>query len=424
MNILITDYYCASNRGDAAILEGVIAGIKKYFPNAEITVMTNYPNSARFINQIDTVKQSLVPFRCASFKKNISFFYILIGTVFGRFGIVFPWMKTIEKRLSLEKYMEADFIVSTGGSFLNDFYAPANIGRLFGLYFAKLLKRPVILYAQSIGPLNKTLYRQITKYILNKVDLIILRDSKSKEILDSVGIKKPFIYITADAAFTMPLITTKKMQPLRHENILPLSKKKDRLRISISVREWNYSVCDNKQYIKVIAALADWLIAKKNADIIFVSTCTGLDGYYYDDRIVACKIINCMRKKYHRENNPVVLYGEYMPQELSTIYGSMDLHIGTRMHSNIFAILAKTPVVAIQYEFKTSELMKLFELDDYVINMDNIEIEHLKKKVNKALTNLEQLKDQINVKLPGIKCKSEYSAKLIFDLIKNKKLKQ
>jgi len=37
-NILITDYYSASNRGDAAILEGELAVFKERFPDADITV--------------------------------------------------------------------------------------------------------------------------------------------------------------------------------------------------------------------------------------------------------------------------------------------------------------------------------------------------------------------------------------------------
>lgn len=39
MNILVMDYFAVSNRGDAAILEGVYQSLIKVYPDANITVM-------------------------------------------------------------------------------------------------------------------------------------------------------------------------------------------------------------------------------------------------------------------------------------------------------------------------------------------------------------------------------------------------
>lgn len=422
MKILIVDYYCASNRGDAAILEGVIASLRKYFPDTQITVITNYPSSARIINQVNSLKQVMVPFKWTNLRKNIACIYALVAAVFSRRGIILPGMQIVREKLLLEPYIEADLVVSTGGSFLNDFYAPGNLGRLWGLYFAKLLGKSVVLYAQSIGPLNRTPYRQVARYVLNKVDLITLRDSRSKEILKSIGVNKPPIYVTADAAFTMPLISLKPIQLWRYEDNIPMDNLG--LKVSISVRKWHYYTISNghKRYVATIAALADWLISEKNAQIIFISTCTGFDGYHNDDRIVAHEVVECM--KYRKKKNPLILCSEYTPQELSAIYGYIDLHIGTRMHSNILAMLSGTPLVAVQYEFKTAELMRVFGLEDYLLDINHIKFEDLIEKVDKALANREQIKNQISSKLPEIKIKSQRSAQLIFDLVKGKGVKK
>ena len=168
--ILITDFQCASNRGDAAILEGIVHSLGEYLPGAVITVMTGYPESAEIINQVNSAKQKMVPFRWAGIKKNIASLYLLIGAFFYRRGIDLPGMKMLINRLSLEPYLDADLIISTGGGFLNDFYTPANLGRFWGLYFTKMLGKPVVIYAQSIGPLNKPFYRWIARCVLNKVD--------------------------------------------------------------------------------------------------------------------------------------------------------------------------------------------------------------------------------------------------------------
>lgn len=415
MHILITDYHCASNRGDAAILEGIIHSLGDYLPDPEFTVLTGYPESAEIINQVNSVKQKMVPFRWVDIKKNIASLYLLIGAFFYKRGIDLPGMKMLIKRLSLETYLDADLIVSTGGGFLNDFYTPGNLGRFWGLYFAKVLGKPVAIYAQSIGPLNKPFYRWIARYVLNKVDLITLRDRESKEVLDLLGVIKPPIYVVTDAAFNIDLHNEKTLQSKRLESNLIDSN--NRLKVSVSVRKWAYYERENghEEYINAMAKLIDWLILEQKAQVIFASTCTGFAGYPNDDRVIAHEVISHMGHAVKR--NPAILYGEYTPQELSHFYGMMDLHIGTRMHSNILAMLSGTPVVAIQYEFKTKGLMELFALEDYILNINDITEDSLICLVKKALEQKSYIKDQINNNLPGIKKESRKPAKLIKEII-------
>lgn len=417
MKILITDYHSASNRGDSAILEGVIWSLNKYFQDADFIVMTEYPDAAEIINGVKATRQPMTNFTWRNWKMGLGMGYLLIGAWFYKHGITLPKFR----HPRIQPYLDADLVISKGGSFLSDYYAPSILGRFWSLYFAKVLEKPVFVYAQSIGPLNRAFYRWIARYVLNRVDLITLRDSESENILASIGVTKPPIYVTCDSAFAMPFTDLKPMQVMRYEDI-DLDNTSS-LKVSISVRRWNrYTTTDgHKKYVEAVAALADWLIMENNAQILFASTCTGFAGYHNDDRVIAHEVADHM--KHRKEKNPAILYGEYTPQELSTIYGAMDLHVGTRMHSNILAMLAGTPVVAIQYEFKTTGLMKFFSLEDYLIDINHITPGTLIGKVNDALIHREQLRVQISNKLPEIKAKSEQSAKLIFDYIKHRKAK-
>jgi len=414
MKIVITDHHCAAERGDSAILEGAIWCLKKFFPNADFVVMTEYPEAAEIINGVKANRQPMTNFKWNKWKMGLAMVYLLIGARLQKHKITVPKFK----HPRIQPYLDADIVISKGGSFLSDYYAPDVLGRFWGLYFAEVLGKPVIIYAQSIGPFEKPFYRWIARYVLNKADLITLRDKESKGILDSIGVTRPPIYVTSDSAFAMPLTECKPMQMMRYEKIE--LNNKDQLKVSISVRQWgHYKTADgHKKYIKIIAALADWLIIEKNAKVIFASTCTGFAGYHNDDRVIAHEVINHM--KHYEEKNPVILYGEYTPQELLAFYRTMDLHVGTRMHSNILAMLAKTPVVAIQYEFKTLGLLNFFDLENYLIDINQINLEILIKKVSEALTHNEQIKAKINEKLPHIKEKSEQNAELVFNLIKTK----
>ena len=250
---------------------------------------------------------------------------------------------------------------------------------------------------------------------MNKVDLIILRDKESYNIIDSLRINKPKKYLGVDASFNMNLLNRKILQKRALEKYS--FSQKNKLMVSISVRDWEcYKKKDGKDiYISSIAKLADWLVLEKKAKVIFASTCTNFDGYHHDDRVLAQKIIKKM--EHADRENPKILFGEYTPQELSHFYGKMDLHIGTRMHSIILAMLSGTPAVAIQYEFKTGNLMKLFRLEDYLLDINSISFEKLTNLVEDALINKRKIRNEINTNLPIIRKLAKDQIKLIVDLI-------
>lgn len=409
MKIVITDFYCSSNRGDAAILEGMLKSLKKLFPEASITVLSYFPEITKIINKIPSDKP-LIDTSNLSLRKLVIIAYLIIWAWFYKIGVKIP---EFNLKNTIRYYSSCDILVSVGGTFINDNYRPAILGRLFNLYFAKLLGKPVVIYAQSIGPFNTYTYRTIAHFILNRLDLITVRDVESKKLLEKIGVNKPPIYVTADAAFSLlPHALEVGKNLLIYEGFNVQSNK---LKVSISVRKWNFYEknvnLSHENFIFSIAAAADYLIERKNAEIIFVSTCTGFGGYSNDDRIIAHEVLKKMK------NKAKILCGEYSPRQLSSIYGNMDLHIGTRMHSNILAMLNATPIIAIQYEFKTGELMDFFGLNEFVLDINNINPESLIDLVEKTIINKTFIQQQIIKKLPELRLQADNNAKLVYELL-------
>ena len=77
----------------------------------------------------------------------------------------------------------------------------------------------------------------------------------------------------------------------------------------------------------------------------------------------------------------------------------MNYFIGTRMHSNIFALSSLIKTIAIAYEPKTTGIMKMLKLSSYVINMEDVDSDKLYKLYLKLKSDKEYLKilsDRIN----------------------------
>ncbi len=411
MKILVTDYHCASNRGDAAILEGVYRSLREVYPEADLTVMTENPQAAEIVHGFNAEKQKLAGYGGVLSKKNVARMYLSFTSPLVTRGMSPPGLDYIKNRVNAQPYLDADLVISTGGQFLTDIYFPDKLGVLWEHYFLSQLSTPVVIYAQTLGPFERQPYRRMTKIVLNRAALIITRDRKSKEIVENMGVSTP-VHFTADAAFGMDLQTNRDT-PLDVMDASDTLPDENDPTVSISVREWSHTTEDMSvdDYAQTIANIGDWLVEEKNVNIVFASTCTGLAGYDKDDRVMAGKIVELMQ--YGDRDEVQILGGEYTPQGLVEIYGQMDLHIGMRMHSNILAMMAETPTVAIQYQFKTEGLMEQFGLLDYMIDIDDLNQESLQQVVDKALTKRSTIVDSIRTELPNVRGESKRSAKLV-----------
>jgi len=85
------------------------------------------------------------------------------------------------------------------------------------------------------------------------------------------------------------------------------------------------------------------------------------------------------------------------------------------MHSNILAMLSGTPVLAIQYEPKTKGMMDLFELGEYIVDIETMNLQSMSIKVDKAIENRNEICNRIKEKLPELKRMSLENARLTYE---------
>jgi len=409
-HVLLTDHIGSAQRGDAAIIEGSITSLSTALPEAAFTVMTDRPEATRVISGVEAVRQPSVfrDFRPSWLPKAL---YLLLWAAAYRRGWRLP---TFGNRHALAPFLKADLIVSKGGSFISTFYWPGCLGRVLCLLFCKLLGKRVVVLGQSVGPLDSWLLRRIAKAVYSRTDLNVLRDEESYRILVALGVPEAKLRVTADLAFCLP----PHGSPLssRAED-LPQLPRDGRPKVSLSVRRWHGYAPGrgHAEYVSAMAALCDHLTAVRNARVYFLSTCTGFDGYRNDDRTVAYEVLQQMRSRY--EDNPLVFLGEYSAAELAALYSQMDLHVGTRMHSNILALLGGTPTVIVRYEFKSDHVASLFGLERYVLDTNTVTGPELIEKVNSALDQRDALREQVARRLPLVRERAYLGAQLVAELV-------
>jgi polysaccharide pyruvyl transferase CsaB len=197
MRVVLSGYFGFGNIGDEAILEAMIVGLRNKLPSIKIIVLSSTPEKTAEMYNVRAVDR-------LSYRK-------------------------IRRAIS-----ECDVLISGGGGLIQDVTGFRTIPYYLGIiYLAKRLGKTAVILGQGFGPVRNPINRLLTKWILNRTDLIIVRDEKSSEDMISLGVKNPPIHVTGDVTAILPLLDIERStEMLQAEGI----QKKGRPLIGISIR--------------------------------------------------------------------------------------------------------------------------------------------------------------------------------------------
>jgi len=327
MKILISGYYGSKNGGDEAMLAAMLEVLREMDGNISATVISLNPEYTKRRHKVDAVK----------------------------------WLDIFS---IVRKILAADLLISGGGSLLQNVTSRRSLYYYLGIIFlAKILGCKVMLYAQGIGPIRGTFAQKLMNWIVNRVDLITVRDNGSLEELKNLKISRPPIFCTADPVLAIkpvPLTFGKKI--LARYNI-----RQDKKIIGVAVRRWmNWQNCQ-----AALAVALDKLVDEINAEIIFIPM-------QFPEDIKAAKSTAELMK-----NPCTVLEDEFSTAEILSLVGCTNVLISIRLHALIFAGVMSVPMLGISYDPKIERFLDsigekpLGNLDD--VTAEKIFIETIKK---------------------------------------------
>ncbi len=237
----------------------------------------------------------------------------------------------------------SDILLSGGGSLLQDVTGAKSVSYYLGVIaLAKLLRKKVMLYAQGIGPVHSDQSKLLIKYVLNKVDLITVRDPASKNLLIELGVKKPEIKLVVDAVLGFDRNKVDKELGKMVLETAGIAVEGAPL-VGVSLRDWQ----NRENYMRAVASTCDKLI-EMGYRVVF------LPFHFPRDIAPARDTIKMMR---HSEQ--ALLLKQHMNvQEMLGVLSGLHMMIGMRLHSLIMGAVMLIPVVGISYDPKIDGFMK------------------------------------------------------------------
>ena len=367
---------------------GLIEGLKKKDANLEFSVISRYKEDEYWNKLGISSYQPLLVYKehfsflgkiggLLSFLIFLGKHYLLIlrAYIYKVFGFNLFYGKEIRA------FLEADFIISKGGSFFREPDYSKNIlpfgilVHLNQIAIPIVLGKKVVLSAQSFGPISNPFSKFLLKRYFNRVSLITVRESDSAEFLRKMGVHSP-IKVVGDSAFILcPSGATNESDNLR-EVIKRISsfKSEKKILVGCTIRNWSRTK-EFENYLNVLGNFFKKLNGE-NMKIIFMPQVVG-PSKYENDTILSKFFVDRFGL------DAYVVDGDYPIPELIELYGKMDYFVATRLHSSIYAIRAEVPVVVIAYEPKTLGIFKDLKLDDFVLDIRHINPENLESAFKK-----------------------------------------
>ena len=361
-DVVISGYYGFHNSGDDSILSAIIAGLRNRCPNIEITVLSKVPEETAKLYNVKSIDR---------------FSYI-----------------DIFKELRRTK-----LLISGGGSLIQDVTSSKSLYYyLMIMGLAKLCGAKVMLYANGIGPVTKARNLRSVKRVINKVDMITLREKSSRQELEDIIDPKTPVFVTADPVFALENGDEKAVADAILKSGIPDGKDF----FVIAVREWKKN--DEKLKEK-IADFAERVYEKHG----LVPMVVAMQDVF--DKGISEEIANLIKVPCG------VLEPGLSPKVILGVVGKAKLVLGMRLHTLIYAAKNCVPAIALDYDPKVNAVVDTLE-HSFVMEVEDIDVEKLVSFADEIMENHEQLRQVLCEKSSQYRVLADKNTEMAIDLLK------
>ena len=329
--VVICGAYGRGNAGDDAILEAILQEMRSIDPDMPITVLTKDPKATRLTYRVRTAGR------------------MDVGT----------WKKAMR---------HAGLYINGGGSLIQDVTSRRSLWfYLHNIQAAHKAGCKVQMYGCGIGPVLREQHRKLAASVLNaSVDVITLREPDSLKELQSMGVTKPEILLTADPALTLPAASEDEIDSvLLRAGIPPHGKY-----LCFALRNWK----GFEDKAPLFAQAAKYAYETYGLTPVFAAVekhldpvagrlaAAGLDipHYFLDDAGSAGTIIGALSR--------------------------MQAVVSMRLHALIFAAGQGIPLAGVVYDPKVSAFLRYIGQENF-LDLDALTVDALKAMIDRMVSS-------------------------------------
>jgi polysaccharide pyruvyl transferase CsaB len=307
MRILISGYYGFNNIGDESILTSVVENLRAHLSDIQITVLSRSPETTAERYAVTSVDRKSAP------------------------GVV-------------SAVRRCDLLISGGGSLLQDATSKRSILYYLAImWLGYLFRKKVFIYSQGIGPITSGLNRRLTSWTLRRASGIVVRDGASAELLEEIGVPPERVTVTADPVLRIGRAELSVGRAILEREGFAFT---GGTVVGMAIREPK----PDSEFTDELCGAIERLCGEYGARVLLIPF------HYSEDLPVIEEIERRLAGKV------CAVKHKYLTGEMLSIIGNMDVLVGVRLHSLIYAAVMGVPMIAISYDPKVNSFMHSLEL--------------------------------------------------------------
>jgi len=382
--ILIAGYYGFENVGDEAILSAMLADFRKQRPNLKFIVISS------------------------NLEKTIA-----------RHHVRSVHWKDIKGLLDAAH--ECDLVVLGGGGIFQDYWGVSAGTQLtqfhWGISYyssigllANLYKKPFMIYSVGVGPLITEEGKRWTRLTFELADVATVRDSESKALLTSLGVPSKQIQLKPDPGLSLVLKVKDAIDILKAAGVFP----RERPILGVCLRNWTEGE-KSTTWKQELALALDQFLEKYNAQMVFIPFQV-VEHELENDHAVALELIDMMSFK----DRVHAITETFAPEVMGGLISRCHMLVGMRLHSLIFAASAGVPAMALAYDPKVHNFMKLLGLSEYALDLQTMNTQGLMSTLNAVWKQRTQIHEVLTQRGAEIRKLAQENTTLALDLLDGK----
>ena len=242
--------------------------------------------------------------------------------------------------------------------------------------FCKKKGVPIVLYNVSVGPIDYPVGKKALQKVLDATDLVVTRDTATKEIFDNLSLDYPEMHIHADCAMNTIIPAKERVDAIiAKENIFTNPRGTIGFNVNAYIDNWSEGgTFTRDDFCASIAGAADQVIEDLGVDVIFFVT-----------QVMDLKVTKeCIAKMLRKDRVKIISNVEYTYEEIAALLGRVEVHSGLRTHTLIFCAAMNTPMIGITSYPKSAGFLRTMGQEKWQVPFAKLTADHLAQMVKDA----------------------------------------
>lgn len=408
MNFVITNMTGLRNKGCEAMVRVIVEQLRARYKSAKFVVFSGDPAYDRYWLQ-DSPDVEVLP---------------TPGTPGGN-GVarkIYNDLKKTLKKATAKKdvydlcFAKADLVLSIGGDVFSSEYSGLK-RHISQMERAFKLKKPVMLFAHSVGPFKSDEEVAVFKDVAKHFALMTVREGLSLKYVQDMRIPKVPLHQTADPAFVLKAADSATLERLWDYYHIPKTGKV--IAVSLSQGIAGYVNSSSQNHADLLKRFLSQLVRLKDTHVVFVPHV--LERTVGNNDAMIC---DQMLRALNYPSNVTVLSLQHSTEELKGMIGKCDFLVAERMHAAIAGLSQCVPTLVIGYSVKARGILEDVYpkelVNDYLISVTEMDKRDLYATFEIAYAGAQKVQGHMRAVMPDIKKRSLNNFELIEKLLGKK----